>query len=72
MAEWCPLKSIPANERRISDRKEVDDFYAAAIKAGGKDNGAPGIRKQYHLGYYGAFVIDPAGHNIEAVFHERG
>jgi predicted lactoylglutathione lyase len=51
----------------VIDPEQVDDFHAAALKAGGKDNGAPGIRKQYHEGYYAAFVIDPAGHNIEVV-----
>ena len=50
-------------------REEVDAFYQAALAAGGKDNGAPGLRPQYHPHYYGAFVIDPDGHNIEAVFH---
>jgi catechol 2,3-dioxygenase-like lactoylglutathione lyase family enzyme len=49
------------------DRKTVDAFHAAALKAGGRDNGAPGIRAHYHPNYYGAFVIDPEGHNIEAV-----
>jgi catechol 2,3-dioxygenase-like lactoylglutathione lyase family enzyme len=52
-----------------ADRKTVDAFYAAAIAAGGKDNGAPGIRAQYHPSYYGAFVLDPDGHNVEAVCH---
>ena len=52
------------------DRKTVDAFYAAAIAAGGKDNGAPGIRAQYHPNYYGAFVLDPDGHNVEAVCHD--
>ena len=52
------------------DRKSVDAFYAAAIKAGAKDNGKPGVRKDYHPNYYGAFVIDPDGHNIEAVCHK--
>jgi catechol 2,3-dioxygenase-like lactoylglutathione lyase family enzyme len=51
------------------DRKTVDAFYAAAIRAGGKDNGKPGIRAQYHPNYYGAFVLDPDGHNVEAVCH---
>jgi len=51
------------------DRKTVDAFHAAALKAGAKDNGAPGIRAHYHPNYYGAFVIDPEGHNIEAVCH---
>jgi catechol 2,3-dioxygenase-like lactoylglutathione lyase family enzyme len=50
-------------------REEVDAFYKAALAAGGKDNGPPGLRPHYHPGYYGAFVIDPDGHNIEAVFH---
>lgn len=50
-------------------REEVDAFYKAAIEAGGKDFGAPGLRPQYHPGYYGAFVLDPDGHNIEAVVH---
>jgi catechol 2,3-dioxygenase-like lactoylglutathione lyase family enzyme len=50
-------------------RAEVDAFHEAAIAAGGKDNGAPGVRTEYHPNYYGAFVIDPDGHNIEAVTH---
>jgi catechol 2,3-dioxygenase-like lactoylglutathione lyase family enzyme len=52
------------------DRKEVDEFYKAALAAGGRDNGAPGLRPHYHPNYYGAFVIGPDGHNIEAVCHE--
>lgn len=51
------------------DRAMVDAFYKAGLDAGGKDNGPPGERSQYHPGYYGAFLIDPAGNNIEAVFH---
>ncbi|KGT73474.1 glyoxalase [Bradyrhizobium japonicum] len=51
------------------DRATVDAFYKAAIAAGGRDNGAPGIRPHYHANYYGAFVLDPDGHNIEAVCH---
>ncbi len=51
------------------DRKTVDAFHRAALSAGGKDNGAPGLRPQYHPNYYGAFVLDPDGHNIEAVCH---
>jgi len=51
-------------------REAVDQFYQAAIEAGGKDNGKPGIREIYHPDYYGAFVIDPDGHNIEAVCHK--
>jgi catechol 2,3-dioxygenase-like lactoylglutathione lyase family enzyme len=53
-------------------RAAVDAFYAAAIAAGGKDNGAPGPRPHYHEHYYGAFVLDPDGHNIEAVIHTPG
>jgi predicted lactoylglutathione lyase len=48
-------------------REAVDAFHRAATAAGGKDNGAPGLRPQYHAGYYGAFVLDPDGNNIEAV-----
>ena len=51
------------------DRAMVDAFYKAALAAGGRDNGAPGIRAHYHPNYYGAFVLDPDGHNIEAVCH---
>ena len=51
------------------NRAAVDAFYHAAIAAGGKDNGAPGLRPHYHPSYYGAFVLDPDGHNIEAVCH---
>ena len=51
------------------DRATVDAFYAAALAAGGKDNGAPGLRPQYHATYYGAFVLDPDGNNVEAVCH---
>jgi len=51
------------------DRETVERFYAAAIAAGGRDNGRPGVRRHYHPNYYGAFVLDPDGHNIEAVCH---
>jgi catechol 2,3-dioxygenase-like lactoylglutathione lyase family enzyme len=51
-------------------RAHVQAFHAAALKAGGKDNGAPGIRKDYHPNYYGAFVHDPDGNNVEAVCHD--
>jgi catechol 2,3-dioxygenase-like lactoylglutathione lyase family enzyme len=54
------------------DREQVDAFHAAALAAGGRDNGAPGPRPQYSPGYYGAFVLDPDGHNVEAVFHDPG
>ena len=55
---------------RAASRKEVDAFHAAAIKAGGKDNGKPGIRTEYSENYYAAFVHDADGHNIEAVCHD--
>ena len=51
------------------DRETVDAFHAAALAAGGDDNGAPGLRPDYHPSYYGAFVFDPDGNNIEAVCH---
>ena len=50
-----------------ASRAQVDAFHAAALAAGGKDNGAPGLRPHYHPNYYGAFVFDPDGHNLEAV-----
>ena len=50
-------------------RAEVRSFYEAALAAGGKDNGPPGLRPHYHPNYYGAFVIGPDGHNVEAVCH---
>jgi catechol 2,3-dioxygenase-like lactoylglutathione lyase family enzyme len=52
-------------------REEVDAFYRAAMDAGYRDNGPPGERPIYHKGYYGAFVLDPDGNNVEAVFHDR-
>ena len=51
-------------------RQQVDAFHRAALEAGGKDNGAPGLRPQHHASYYAAFVIGPDGHNIEVVCHE--
>ncbi|HYN91454.1 MAG TPA: VOC family protein [Thermoleophilaceae bacterium] len=51
------------------NRATVDAFHQAALEAGGRDNGAPGLRPQYHPGYYGAFVLDPDGNNVEAVTH---
>jgi len=51
-------------------REQVRQFHAAALAAGGQDNGAPGLRPQYHADYYGAFVIGPDGHNVEAVCHD--
>jgi catechol 2,3-dioxygenase-like lactoylglutathione lyase family enzyme len=55
---------------RARTRQAVDAFHAAALQAGGKDHGKPGMRTEYHPDYYGAFVIDPDGHNVEAVCHE--
>lgn len=52
------------------NRSQVDAFYRAAIAAGGEDHGAPGLRPAYHAHYYGAFVLDPDGHNIEMVKHQ--
>jgi catechol 2,3-dioxygenase-like lactoylglutathione lyase family enzyme len=53
-----------------ANRAAADAFYRAALAAGGRDNGAPGLRPQYHPNYYGAFVLDPDGYNIEAVCHQ--
>jgi catechol 2,3-dioxygenase-like lactoylglutathione lyase family enzyme len=55
---------------RAASRAAVDAFHAAALAAGGQDNGAPGLRPHYHANYYGAFVIDPDGNNVEAVCHD--
>lgn len=52
-----------------ADRESVDAFHEAALAAGGTDNGAPGVREHYHPTYYGAFVLDPDGNNVEAVCH---
>ncbi|MBB4154238.1 catechol 2,3-dioxygenase-like lactoylglutathione lyase family enzyme [Sphingomonas jinjuensis] len=56
---------------RAANRAEVDAFHAAALAAGGRDHGAPGLRPQYGTGYYAAFVLDADGINVEAVFHEE-
>ena len=55
-----------------SSTAQADAFHEAALAAGGKDNGGPGERAHYHPGYYGAFVLDPDGNNLEAVFHGAG
>lgn len=57
---------------RADDRLQVRAFHAAALLAGGRDNGPPGLRAEYHPHYYGAFITDLNGHNIEAVCHEPG
>ena len=54
---------------RAEARSQVDEFYLAALENGGTDNGTPGLRPHYHANYYGAFVLDPDGNNIEAVCH---
>jgi catechol 2,3-dioxygenase-like lactoylglutathione lyase family enzyme len=56
----------------VEHRETVDAFHAAALAAGGTDNGAPGVREIYHPHYYGAYVLDPDGNNIEAVCHRPG
>jgi len=72
---WISWRGAPQTGAHIAftaqDRAFVDRFHAVAIAAGGRDNGAPGIRPNYHPSYYGAFVLDPDGHNIEAVCHAR-
>jgi catechol 2,3-dioxygenase-like lactoylglutathione lyase family enzyme len=70
---WIGLKDNPQTGAHVAftvpDRATVDRFHEEAIAAGGQDNGPPGIRPHYHANYYGAFVLDPDGHNIEAVCH---
>jgi catechol 2,3-dioxygenase-like lactoylglutathione lyase family enzyme len=70
---WIGLRETPQTGAHIAftapDRETVDRFHAEALAAGGRDNGPPGLRPHYHSGYYGAFVLDPDGHNIEAVCH---
>lgn len=70
---WLKPGEVPTTPMhlafRAGDRPSVDAFYAAAISAGARDNGPPGLRPDYHPNYYGAFVIDPDGHPIEAVCH---
>jgi catechol 2,3-dioxygenase-like lactoylglutathione lyase family enzyme len=70
---WIMEQEVAAVSAHIAfaapDRKTVDAFHAAAVEAGGIDNGRPGLRPHYHAGYYTAFVLDPDGNNIEAVFH---
>jgi catechol 2,3-dioxygenase-like lactoylglutathione lyase family enzyme len=56
---------------RAGTREAVERFYAAALGAGGRDNGAPGEREKYHSGYFSAYVLDPDGNNVEAVYHGK-
>jgi catechol 2,3-dioxygenase-like lactoylglutathione lyase family enzyme len=70
---WITEHEMAAGSVHIAfaapDHATVDAFHAAAIEAGGIDNGRPGLRPRYHAGYYAAFVLDPDGNNVEAVFH---
>jgi catechol 2,3-dioxygenase-like lactoylglutathione lyase family enzyme len=70
---WIGLREPTQTGAHIAftapDRATVNRFYDEAISAGAKDNGPPGLRPHYHANYYGAFVLDPDGHNIEAVCH---
>lgn len=70
IADGEPVSDGVHHAFRADTRAMVDGFYAAALAAGGRDNGAPGIRERYHPYYYAAFVIDPDGMNVEAVCHE--
>jgi catechol 2,3-dioxygenase-like lactoylglutathione lyase family enzyme len=77
MADFWLHQGTPQQPRlhvafRAADHAQVDAFYRAALAAGGKDNGPPGPRPHYHQHYYGAFVLDPDGHNIEACCHTPG
>ena len=69
----CQAEEKPAHLHlafTAENRRQVEAFYRAAMKAGGKDNGAPELCPSYHANYYAAFVIGPDGHNIEVVCHE--
>ena len=69
----CQTEEKPAHLHlafAAENRSQVEAFYRAALEAGGTDNGAPGLRANYHANYYAAFVIGPDGHNIEVVCHE--
>ena len=70
---WIGLKTMPVSGMHVAftaaRRELVDQFHAAALAFGGRDNGPPGLRPRYHASYYGAFVLDPDGHNVEAVCH---
>jgi catechol 2,3-dioxygenase-like lactoylglutathione lyase family enzyme len=74
-ASFSIVDGPPAEEVHLAfpapDRETVDEFHAALVDAGYRDNGPPGERPVYHAGYYGAFVLDPDGNNVELVFHDR-
>ena len=66
----CAVTPAPVHLAfRADSRAQVEQFFAAAVKAGGEDNGSPGLRPHYHPNYFGAFALDPDGHNIEVVRH---
>jgi catechol 2,3-dioxygenase-like lactoylglutathione lyase family enzyme len=71
---WLAFEPEATSTVHLAFRAEtvelVDAFHRAALDAGGRDNGAPGPRPEYHPGYYGAFVLDPDGNNVEAVCHQ--
>ncbi|MFY0620646.1 MAG: VOC family protein [Pelagimonas sp.] len=69
LAEENPTSGMMHIALQAATHAEVNAFYAAALRAGGTDNGAPGLRPHYHQDYYAAYVLDPEGHNIEAVCH---
>ncbi len=70
---WISESQVPTGPMHVAlvaaDRSQVDAFHAAALAAGGSDNGGPGVRPHYHPNYYAAFVLDPDGRNVEAVCH---
>ena len=72
---WIGLRNASQTSTHVAftaqDRKTVEQFHRTALVAGGQDNGPPGLRPQYHENYYGAFVLDPDGHNIEAVCRRK-
>ncbi len=72
---WILAGNTPSTNVHVAfcatDQEAVDAFHPAALKAGGRDNDAPGLRPEYHAGYYGAFVLGPDGNNVEAVHHYR-
>jgi catechol 2,3-dioxygenase-like lactoylglutathione lyase family enzyme len=72
---WIGLRDASQTSAHVAftarDREAVEQFHRAALAAGGQDNGPPGLRPHYHDNYYGAFILDPDGHNIEAVCHRK-
>ena len=72
---WIGLKAATQTGAHVAftaeDRETVNRFHRAALAAAGRDNGQPGLRPHYHENYYGAFILDPDGHNIEAVCHRK-